>query len=64
MLEIFASYVVGTIVGLWLTRSYRSNVVDTVIEARIEQQFLKTRIASAGNTQILKWNENSSATDK
>ena len=38
MLEIFASYVVGTIVGLWLTRSYRSNVVDTVIEALIDQQ--------------------------
>jgi|TARA_B100001094_G_scaffold330821_1_gene397095 hypothetical protein len=64
MLEIFASYVVGTIVGLWLTRSYRSNVVDTVIEALIDQQFLKTRIDSAGNTEILKWNENSTSTDK
>lgn len=64
MLEIFASYIVGTIVGLWLTRSYRSNVVDTVIEALIEQQFLKTRVDSAGNTEILRWNENSSATDK
>tara|TARA_B100000424_G_scaffold231710_1_gene194122 strand:+ start:897 stop:1073 length:177 start_codon:yes stop_codon:yes gene_type:complete len=58
MLEIVLAYILGTIVGLWLTHKYRSGVVDSTIEALIEQHFIKTRIDQDGNTEIIRWNEN------
>ena len=57
MIEICLAYITGTLVGLWITRQYRSNVVDSTIEALIDQHFIKTRIDQHGNTEIIKWNE-------
>ena len=57
MLELFFAYTTGTLVGLWLTHRYRSTVVDSTIEALINQHFIKTMIDQDGNTEIVKWNE-------
>lgn len=58
MIEIIGAYIVGTIVGLWLTYKYREGVVDSTIEALIEQHFIKTRIHEDGKVEIIRWNEN------
>ena len=57
MLELFFAYTAGTLVGLWLTRQQASIVIDSTIEALIDQHFIKTRIDQDGNTEIVKWNE-------
>ena len=58
MIETFCAYIVGTLVGLWLTYKYRSGVVDSTIEALIEQHFIKTKTHENGEIQIIRWHEN------
>lgn len=57
-LQIFLAYLIGTLVGIILSKKFWQHSSDDLIEMLIEQGFLRHKKDTDGNVVILKYHDN------
>jgi len=59
MIEIFLfiTYVLGTLMGLWLANQKIRTAVENTIDSLIEQDYIQTKKTADGEIDLLKWYE-------